>query len=80
MVEHSPDDLPSMVPILAGNRRHGPISSLALLLDPDSNPSKHKLLPPPPTPTPLKCGIQFQGDRGLKIKKFIGGSFCRAKQ
>ena len=30
-------------------------------------------------PRPLKCRFQFQGDRGLKIKKSIGGSFCRAK-
>ena len=52
------------------------------LLDPGSNPSNHKLLTPPPhpkpTPTPThppKIDIQFQGDRGLKIKKSIGGLF-----
>ena len=34
----------------------------------------------PPNPTPLpKNVIQFQGDRGLKIKKSIAGLFCRAK-
>ena len=44
-----------------------------------SNPSEHKLLTPPLPPTPLKCDIQFQGDRGLKMKNSIGGSFCRAK-
>ena len=35
--------------------------------------------PQPPTPPP-KNGIQFWGDRGLKIKKSIGGLFCWAKK
>ena len=44
--------------------------------DPVSNPSKHKLLTPPPPP-PLKCDIQFQGDRGLKIKNPLRDQFVR---
>ena len=35
--------------------------------------------PPPPPAAPLKNVIQFQGDKGLKIKKSIGGLFCRVK-
>ena len=61
----------------AGDPRHKFISSTAFLLEPGSNHSKHKLLGP--TPTTLNCGIHFRGDRGLKIKKSIGGSFCRVK-
>ena len=33
----------------------------------------------PPPPPQKKKGIRSQGDRGLKIKKSIGGSLCRAK-
>ena len=34
---------------------------------------------PPPAPPPRKIGIELQGDRGLKIQKSIGGSFCPEK-
>ena len=53
------------------------------ILDPGSNPSNHKLLtPPPPNPPtpPPKNGIQFQGDRGLKIKKSIWGIVLLGKR
>ena len=44
-----------------------------------SNPTEHKLLTPTPSPTTKKGGTLKIGTRGLKIKTFIGGSFCRAK-
>ena len=75
VVEHSPNNWP-FIRSDAGwrlpARADRPISSV--LPDPGSNPSKHKLLTPPP-----KCGIQFQEDRGLNIRKSVGGSFCRGK-
>ena len=53
----------------------GPSTHCSFSPDPGSNPSKHKLL----TPSLPKMCHSVQGDRGLKIKKSIGGLFCRAK-
>ena len=57
----------------AGGDWHGAIDSF-FLSDPGLNPSEHKLLTPPPPRAlqPPKCRIQFQGDRGLKIKNPLG--------
>ena len=63
--------------LIAGSANRAPQPSF--ILDLGSNPSEHTLLTPLQPPPPKKNGIQFQGDRGLRIKKSIGGSFCWAK-
>ena len=68
---------PVRISLQIGDRRIGRSApEPSFIIDPGSNPSNHKLLTPTPTP---KNDIQFQGDTGLKIKKSIGGLFCRAK-
>ena len=51
-----------------------PPLELFLLSRPGSNSFKHEFLDPP-----TQRGIQFQGDRVLKIKQSMGGSLCQAK-
>ena len=51
--------------------------SLSCLTDQSSNPTKHKLLTPPPTPTPTpqKSGTQVRGVEGSKSKFSLGNQF-----
>ena len=68
---------------ISGRRQSRSAPQPLFILVPGSNPSDHKLLtlpaPPPPPPLPPQNDIQSQGDRGLKIKKSMGGLFCQAK-
>ena len=76
MVEQLVDGDPASVHIPAGGPLAG-IPANSLLSNPGSNPSGHK--PLTPHPSPLNCDTQFQGDRGLKIKKIHWGIVSSGK-